>query len=703
MTATVFDLGEIHKIETEEKVEPVAGPVPNDQQRQAIEAPVDSAVRVLAGPGAGKTFVVARRYAYLLQNGATPADIIAVTFNKNMADELLARIIKVNPDVVGTSAEKQVCTIQALCYRLLRSEGDRRQVAKEWQVKRFTQEIAEDIWPYAENRPGYKEILSWVNSAKMKGLTTVDDLEYFSQCVDKFGQDVGQKLHEARNRFDAQMQREGLLMFADMPLDIETKLRIDGAFREKWQAKYQWLIIDESQDTTAQAMRILTTLAEPQDQAFLVGDADQLLYRFAGATPEANLYDGFEKRYPEGLLMKLEINYRSTQTIVDTQLRLIANNYSDAGGPYDQKYAKVLRPREDADEGEPVTFAEHILPENEAAALMGSIVEDLANGSHPGQIFIGARTRAQLGYLEGPLVRAKVPFINIANPKGFWGSKHVQDVIGYLRLAYSESDNEAFKQVFNVASDWSTHPWGEHKGEYCHHRYLGRAFLSACDERYSNAWKAVQSKRSFTPGVTDLTNFVQEMQVELSAGESARGVIEFIVDHCYEKYLAAEEGITAEDEAENGKLDDLVTVADVASQFNDVGEFLEYVADAVKAAEDARSKDWSDYVVLSTIHRLKGLEREIVYGVGLSEGVSANGSPAGLLPHTFSMSAPPQDGVLPTGGMGRIEDELCICFVLVSRAKERCHLSGVRKYRESVMTASRFIGMMGLGNDDQAV
>lgn len=669
------------------KVE-LSGPTPNPQQMAAIEAPVDSAVRVLAGPGAGKTFVVARRYSYLIANGASPNNIVAVTFNKDMAAELLKRIIKVNPQAQGTAAEDQVCTIHALCFRMLREDGDGRRVAKFWQQEKYMEEAIEQSWGPGGGQPGWAEVLAWVNAAKIEGLTSGDDQDFFSQCVDCYGRNVGRQLHEARRQFDGRMKRENLLTFSDMLLDAEIKLKTDRGFREKFQERYQYIIVDEGQDTSAQAMRILTTLAEPQNRFYIVGDTDQLLYRFAGATPESNLYEGFEERYPDGVLIKLETNYRSTKEIIDAQLRLIRYNYQQEGGPYDDKYLKELRPREDAPDGDPVSFTMHPSPEIEAISLTASLIEGLANGREPGDYFVGARTRAQLGYMEGALIKSEIPFINITGGS-FWTMMHVADVIGYLRLAYDESDREAFKRVYNIASNYNVHLWGEKKDEYCPHRYLGRAFLSACGEDYRRIWHAAGQRRSWKPGVSDLTGFVQELQAELAAGKNAAQPLRYIIDHCYRKYLVHKEGIV--DDGDSAKLDDLETVIDIAAEFDDAKEFLDYVAQAVKAAESVKDKDWDEYVVLSTVHRLKGLERKVVYGIGLSEGYDIRtGEPRGLLPHTFSMIPPPNAGVLPTGGMSRVEDERCIAFVLVSRAKEECHLSGVQRYRNSVMFPSRF-------------
>lgn len=229
---------------------------PNAEQLQAIQAPLDKAVRVLAGPGSGKTFVLAHRYAYLLEHSVKPEDILAVTFSKNMADELLERIARVLPSVIGTAAEQQVCTIHACCYRMLRAEGDKRQVVKEWQIKRSLQEIAEGIW-YGEV-PGYKEILYWIDKAKAKGLDDRSDSDFFES---RLGSREGQNLDLARKQFDQDIKRQRLLTFPDMLLEVELRLRNDRAFRERWQTKFKHVIIDEAQDVGAQALRILVTLS----------------------------------------------------------------------------------------------------------------------------------------------------------------------------------------------------------------------------------------------------------------------------------------------------------------------------------------------------------------------------------------------------------------------------------------------------------
>jgi DNA helicase-2/ATP-dependent DNA helicase PcrA len=636
--------------------------------------------------------LLAHRYRHLVESGVNPQNILAVTFTKEMANALGARILAICPE--AERGIEQICTIHAICYRILRAEGDARRVPKWWKVKKTIDEIIDDVWPARLERPGYKDVLSYINSAKAKGLGAGNDGGFYGRIA---GAKLGRLVAEIRIQFDREMKSQGYLTFADMLLDMEVKLREDSTFRHRWQSRFHYVIIDEAQDTSGQAMRILATLAEPQNQLTIVGDSDQLLFRFAGATPEVNLSDGFEIRYPDGDLYKLTTNWRSTSEIVSKQLALIQHNYEGRGGPYENRYIKELQPKLDATDGEAIGFQWYDTPEGEALGVAGGILEDMTNGYKPPDFFIASRTRAQTAYIEGALVRAGVPYINLCGGS-FWTLKHVQDVVGYVRLAYDQSDDKAFQRVYNIASSNMVYPWGEKKGQYCPHRYLGRAFLDASSGSYNNIHKAVQIRRSFGPGVDDLIWFMNDLQA-IMATDAVADLVGFILDNCYVDHLKAEEGINIRDEAEDGKQADLATVKDIAKSFGrGVKEFLSYVNEMIEAAERARQKDWSKHVVISTVHRLKGLERKVVYGIGWCEGVDRLGFPVGLLPHTFSLRPPPQTGVLPVGGKGRIEDERCVAFVCISRAMEKVRLSGFESHMQRVYEPSRFVEeALGIG------
>lgn len=245
--------------------------IPNPPQLAAIEMPLEASVRVISPAGSGKTTVIAYRYAWLIAQGIDPANILAVTFSKTMADELHARVVKVCPEVIGTAAAQQICTIHALCKRLLSWHyGDRRDVAPEWEQRAALQTISENVWPRQELRPGYAEISDWISSAKARGFAKGMDEDYF---VDQLGDYHGKRLSRARAEFDQVMKAggkkqnpRGLMTFPDMVFEVEHKMRTDPAFRAKWQAQFRFVIIDEGQDTSAQALRILLTLSfSPND------------------------------------------------------------------------------------------------------------------------------------------------------------------------------------------------------------------------------------------------------------------------------------------------------------------------------------------------------------------------------------------------------------------------------------------------------
>lgn len=243
----------------------------NDQQLAYINAPVDANIRVMAGPGAGKTASTIERIVYLIEHGVRPEKIVYVTFTKAMADEGYERISKRLPEVADSALSRQICTIHALCYRILGWEGIKRNVPKDWEVKvALNAIIAGDYkqniigeWQYAFEMPGYKEVLYWIDNAKHVGVTPEEDLAYFSRHMIS---DHAMKVHNARVRFDDWLASHNYITFSDMLYMIEQRLIKDAAFRNKYQAKFSHVLVDEAQDLNAQTLRVLITLSlEPGD------------------------------------------------------------------------------------------------------------------------------------------------------------------------------------------------------------------------------------------------------------------------------------------------------------------------------------------------------------------------------------------------------------------------------------------------------
>ena len=320
-----------------------------------------------------------------------------------------------------------------------------------------------------------------------------------------------------------------------------------------------------------------------------------------------------------------------------------------------------------------------------------SMIQD---GRQPADFFVGARTRAQLAPLEGELVRRRIPFVNACGGS-FWNTRHVADVVAYIELAYNESD-AAFRRVYDISSKHMTQPFdtkARRKGEYSPNRWLGRKFLDACDGKYANIYRALRTREGWRwkAGVQDLVDMVNGIR-NILRDRGLSQALRFVIDH-YKQYMI-EEGVVEADAAENNKFEDLETIISVAGHLdNDVDAFLDYV----KSCREAASQDsWDGKVVLSTVHRLKGLERPVVFGIGWNEG---------LLPHASALGMFTSFSSIPTGEPSLLQDERCIAFVLVTRAKEEVHLSAVRYYRDKQLQVSRFIAELGIqqeGSQDGA-
>lgn len=238
---------------------PTSTRTPNPEQAAVIYADINENQRVLAGPGAGKTFTIALRYAELVESGISPDNIVAVTYSSSMAKELLERIAKTVE--LTDRAVKQICTIHALCYRTLRFEGMRRDVPKDWQIKKLLGEIAEELWDNPSARPAWKELQKWIDLPKHRGITSADDGKLYAHLVSDY---TAKLLHQARAQYDMRMANNGWIDFASMVFEMEQRLIRDRNFREKYQGLWTHVIVDEAQDSSAQALRILMTLSLDQ-------------------------------------------------------------------------------------------------------------------------------------------------------------------------------------------------------------------------------------------------------------------------------------------------------------------------------------------------------------------------------------------------------------------------------------------------------
>lgn len=659
----------------------------NKQQSTIVNAPINGAYRVMAGPGSGKTHTLSYRVAYMIQHGVQPSSMLCVTFSKTMAQELIKRITTITPSAL----ESHISTIHALAYRILKEEGEQRKVAADKEVYKITKYAKMALDVYGISEIGNKDFLNYISGAKAHAIRHVDLEKSYKYKIEQNGgikgdvswkNDAHKLIASAHIEFDRLMRQDNLLTFDDMLYELELSFEDHHDILRKYQNRFKYILVDEAQDTQAQAMRILVLLAKPENNFTVVGDVDQSIFEFNGSHPEDNMLDGFERRFPKHETYKLEINYRSSKRIIDFTNKAISENYTDDT----MKYRKYIQPKEDAEDGLDVTYRVYNHTTDEAEAISKEIEDGIwDNGHNFGDYYVCARTRAQLPYMYRYLFAAKVPFVDMTGGS-FWDLGHVQDVIAYLRLSADKMDSDAFIRVYNKASirmrqpfdlyDKKTNKLLRARGAYVNHRWLGKAFLEAADGSWDGIYNSEAMSYKFRDGVSD----IQEFMRSLDSIKEVSQKVQYIIDNCVFRWWLMEEGGADGGAFDAAKSDDFSTLIDLARGFDSTEMFLSYVNDVTSKIRESKNSGNDDVVILSTIHRLKGLERPIVFVMGVMEG---------LLPHR-SINGFKTDGILPLNSKTRVESERRLFFVACSRAKEELHLTGSFEYQGRTMQKSRF-------------
>lgn len=643
----------------------------NAAQLEAINAPDDKPILCLAGPGAGKTLVLIHRAAKLIEKGVDPRRMLLTTFTRKAAQEIGKRLaILVGPKVAD---QVFISTIHGLCFYLLKKHDERRNVMSQGTIKKLIGTVLG--YDHLDWEVGWRSVYSYINSARIFGCRYPHEVERFYLETFSFRDQYEASRLAARltTVFDFFQENKPGIDFVDMIMLVWHLLREDHEFSVRSQERFTHIFIDELQDTSLREFEILRELAKPQDKVFGVGDPDQELYRWNGADPYHNIF-GFPKEYPGTKIIKLEVNYRSTKEIISAANNLIHHNYNE-----DDELMKVLLPRPKAEDGEKISYKTCDTIEEEAYWVVGEIQHLIAQHWEPGQIFVIMRTNAQSRAIEDTLARVKIPYITLGKV-GFYGRKHIKDVLAYIALAQDERDDDVFKRVANIAS--SDHP--------THFRGFGKSFLRTCSEEGPYLWYGMQKlarefdalglskdvtkfKRS---GISDFVKVITTLQTVKEPDMAVRLARKL----CYDSWYLRSEGFSSADEAEGSVLNDLDELEYAAHEFVTIPEFLEHARILQDAQEE---KDEANVVVLTTIHKAKGLERDIVFLIGFSNR---------LLPHAYAMGLiDVETSELPVMRVSDIRDERCAAFVATSRAKKKVYISSLRSYRGQILEPSMFL------------
>jgi DNA helicase-2/ATP-dependent DNA helicase PcrA len=403
----------------------------NPQQQQAVMAGLGP-VLILAGPGSGKTRVLTRRIAYLIGSmGVRPYNILAVTFTNKAAREMESRVI----ELVGENTRGMTLgTFHAICARLLRREAEHLPFASNFvifdeddQLSLVKRAIAELNLDEKRYRPG--GVHGAISNAKNE-LLLPDDYP-----VKDYRDEVVRRVYK---RYQDLLLDNNALDFDDLLLWTAYLLEQNSAVREKYARRYEHILVDEFQDTNLAQYTLLRHLASFHNNIFVVGDADQSIYRWRGADYRNVLR--FEKDYPDAQVILLEQNYRSTQAILDVAMAVIDRNPLRAS-------KQLFTER---GEGRKAILYEAYDDRVEASFVVDTITSLVARQqAQPGDFAVMYRTNAQSRLLEEAFLHAGLPY-KLVGAQRFYGRREIKDVIAYLRLVHNNRDEVSLSRVINV-------------------------------------------------------------------------------------------------------------------------------------------------------------------------------------------------------------------------------------------------------------
>jgi DNA helicase-2/ATP-dependent DNA helicase PcrA len=622
----------------------------NAPQREAVTHG-DGPLLILAGAGSGKTRVLTHRIAYLIHSGRARADeLLAITFTNKAAQEMRERVEL----LLGRSTRGMwVLTFHAACTRMLRVEAVRLGYTRQFTIydqadsRRLVRQCLEAI-DADPKRFTPAAVQSQISDAKNR---LRDAAEYGSMVGSYFEQTVA----DAYKEYERRLLRFNAMDFDDLLVRAVNLLELFPEVRERYQAAFRHLLVDEYQDTNHAQYRWLQLLANRHRNIAVVGDDAQSVYGFRGADIR-NILD-FEQDYPDAHVVKLEQNYRSTQTILSAANALIAHNHSQV--------PKGLWTELGA--GDPINVRVLADEHAEARYVLGEVERLVGEGVSRSEIAVFYRTNAQSRVLEDALVRGEVPYQVIGGTK-FYDRAEIKDAIAYLSLLSNPHDQVSFTRVANSPRRGI--------GQTSLSRLLAHA--QTLDEP---VWDAAAGAER-VPGlgraaITALTRFMDTMG-ELRALAAAGGPIGELLEATLQRsgYLDA---LEAERTFEaQGRIENLEELVGVAREFDANGgedRSLDAFLGQVALVSDADTRtDDRGLVTLMTLHNAKGLEYPIVFIIGAEEGV---------FPHSRSLDE------------GSLEEERRLAYVGITRAMRDLTFTYARRRTlfgaESYGLRSRFL------------
>lgn len=603
----------------------------NDRQCEAVKH-TEGPLLITAGAGSGKTKVLTCRIAHLLELGVAPYRILAITFTNKAAKEMKERVT----NLVGAQADSiWLSTFHSFCAKLLRFEID----DFHGYTRNFTIYDSSDQLVLVKDclkklnlddkQFTPRSVLGTISSAK----NVLMDAKAFAAKASDFYE---QKVADVYALYQEKLRENNAVDFDDLLFLAVRLLQENEEVREKYQSRFQYILVDEYQDTNHAQYALTKILAARWRNICVVGDADQSIYAWRGADIR-NIID-FTRDYPDAASIKLEQNYRSTKTILHAANAVIDNNES--------RPKKTLWTENPT--GNKIIHYQAQTEHDEADYIAGVIYNRHEISHEPyGDMAILFRTNAQSRVLEEKLMRYAIPYTMVGGTK-FYDRKEIKDVLAYLRLLYNPEDSLSLTRIINVPKRNIGATTMEHVAAYAEAQGISLFEALSSTDEIPVTKRAKASLENFAAMIFDLLNDIE--------GKDVLSLIETVIKQTgYGDMLDKEAEHDPQGESRKENVGEFLSVAKDYMDSNPEGnlqDFLENVA-LVSDVDDFESSD--SKVTLMTLHAAKGLEFPVVFLTGLDEG---------LFPHSRTLMDPAQ-----------VEEERRLAYVGITRAERQLYVT----------------------------
>lgn len=613
----------------------------NDRQQEAVVT-IDIPLLVIAGAGSGKTRVLTTKIAYLIQEiGVAPFNILAITFTNKAAKEMKERVV----NLLGPIAYQiQISTFHSFGLQIVRDNYDLLGYKKEFTIldsddslliiKKILKDMNLDTKVYNP-----RAIRNRISSAKNE-MMTPDDLDKFSYS------DYDTKVVEVYREYQNKLEKNNSLDFDDLLLKPIELFNNNPDILNKYQEKFQYILIDEYQDTNEVQYTLTKLLGKKSKNICVVGDESQSIYAFRGSNYRNIL--NFEHDYPESKIILLEQNYRSTKTILNAANDVIKNN----------KQRKDKNLWTDNEVGDKIIYHKSSDEKDESKYVTGEITKLIDSGVSLNNIVVLYRTNAQSRNIEEAMLHANIPY-KVIGSFYFYNRKEIKDLIAYLRLIYNSDDDVSLTRIINSPKRGIGAKTMEQLSLKA--SISGMSIFDTIDSGKELKFKELIINLKKESEVLSLTELVDKVLDETGL----------------KKELESEGTLEAEARLEN--LEEFKSITKTFEDINGIVSLSDFLSEISLVADVEEHKDRDDVVTLMTMHSAKGLEFKYVFVIGMEEGI---------FPHSRCLDSNDE-----------LEEERRLCYVAITRAKKKLWLVSAKRRvlygLDSINPTSRFVREIG--------